>query len=263
MGGRIPEPIRRKVLREWFEGVPRHEIAKDNQIGTGTVSEIIKTIRELGSETQIDALREIALMLRRQGLSIDDFANSIRLKRFLDEIGLKEEKLEDFAMHLDTHCFKRGLTPDTFMNLVANISSVSDKLGIPAEELPERINKSKEFTDPIRKQNEVMANYDITMADLEEFKRNRPLVQTLKSKNMELEKARAQIFELSAELYKRNYEWRVSEHEIELVNTKLERPIESAGLYNLAKELVRHPSKYADIIKTMRERSALHSTLTK
>jgi len=38
--------------------------------------------------------------------------------------------------------------------------------------------------------------------------------------------------------------------------------VESAGLYNLAKELVHHPSKYADIITTMRERSALHSTLT-
>jgi hypothetical protein len=54
------------------------------------------------------------------------------------------------------------------------------------------------------------------------------------------------------------YEWRVSEREIQLVNTQLHRPIESAGLYNLAKELVRHPSKYADIIRTMRERSALH-----
>lgn len=77
---------------------------------------------------------------------------------------------------LSTHCFKRGLTPDTFMDLVANISSLSDKLGIPAEELPERINKSKELPDNIdliRKQKEVMANYDITMADLEEFRRNR------------------------------------------------------------------------------------------
>lgn len=166
---------------------------------------------------------------------------------------------------LSTHCFKRGLTPDTFMDLVANISSLSDKLGIPAEELPERINKSKELPDNIdliRKQKEVMANYDITMAHLEEFMRNRPLVETLKSKNMELEKARTQIFELRAELYKREYVWRVSEHEIQLVNTQLERPIESAGLYNLAKELVHHPSKYADIIRTMRERSALHSTLT-
>jgi hypothetical protein len=265
MGGRIPELIRRKVLREWLEGVPRPQIARENQIGTGTVSEIIKTIREMGTETQIDALRDIALMLRRQGLSIDDFANSIRLKRFLDEIGLTEEKLEDFARHLDIYCFKRGLTPDTFMDLVANISSLSDKLGIPVEELPEHINKSKELHDNIdliRKQKEVMTNYDITMADLEEFRRNRPLAEALKSKNMELEKAETIIYELRFESYKRDFEWRVSEHEIQLVNTQLERPIESEGLYKLAQELVHHPSKYADIIRTMCERSTLHSTLT-
>jgi hypothetical protein len=265
MGRRIPEPIRRKVLREWLEGLPRQQIAKDNQIGEGTVSEIIKTIKEKDSEARIDVLRETAVMLRSEGLNTDTLLESIRLKRLLDEMGLKEEKLEDFARHLDIHCFKRGLTPDTFMNLVANMSSLSDKLGVPVEDLPERINKSKESPDNIdliRKEKEVMANYNTTMADPQEYRRNRPSVETLKSKNMELEKARTQIFELHAELYKRNYEWRVSEHEIQLVNRKLERPIESAGLYNLAKELVRHPSKYADIIKTMRERSALHTTLT-
>jgi hypothetical protein len=54
-------------------------------------------------------------------------------------------------------------------------------------------------------------------------------VETLKSKNMELEKARTQIFELRAELYKRDYEWCVSDHEIQLVNTKLEQPM--VGLF--------------------------------
>jgi hypothetical protein len=119
MGRRIPEPIRRKVLREWLEGLSRQQIAKDNQIGTGTVSEIINVIKEKDSEARIDILREIAGMLRRRDSSIDDFADSIRLKQFLNEIGLKEEKLEDFARHLDIHCFKRGLTPDMFMDLVA------------------------------------------------------------------------------------------------------------------------------------------------
>jgi molybdopterin converting factor small subunit len=99
------------------------------------------------------------------------------------------------------------------------------------------------------------------MADLEEYRGNRQSLQTLKSKNRELEKARIIISELRAELYKREYEWRVSEHEIQLVNTQLQRHIESAELCKLAKELVHQPSKYADMIRTMRERSELQSTL--
>jgi hypothetical protein len=107
---KIPEPIRRDVIRQWLEGVPRDQIARENQIGTGTVSEIIKSIKEKGTETKIDVLREVAVMLKRKGLSIDDFADSIRLKQFLNEIGLRDEKLEDFARHLEVHFFKRDLT---------------------------------------------------------------------------------------------------------------------------------------------------------
>ena len=42
-------------------------------------------------------------LLRKQGLNLDFFARSIRLKRMLDEIGLNEEQLEDFVGCLDVH----------------------------------------------------------------------------------------------------------------------------------------------------------------
>jgi hypothetical protein len=99
MGRKIPEPIRRKVLREWLEGHPRQQIAIDNQIGTGTVSEVIKAIKEKDSEAGIDVLRAAAVILRREGFNTDTLLESIRLKQFLDEIGLKEEKLEDTVLN--------------------------------------------------------------------------------------------------------------------------------------------------------------------
>jgi hypothetical protein len=55
-------------------------------------------------------------------------------------------------------------------------------LAILSKQFTEHINKIKELADNIdliRKQKEVMGNYDITMADLEEFRRNRPLEETL------------------------------------------------------------------------------------
>ena len=263
MGGKIPEPIRRKVLRQWLEGTPRRQIAIDNQIGTGTVSEIIKAIKEKDSEDRIDALRETAVILRRESLSTDTLLESIRLKHFLDEIGLKGEKLEDFARDLEIHCFRQGLTLDTFMNLVANISSLSDSHGIPVEELPESIKSSKELLDDtnlliktrssmLKRVNE---SYNVTITELEEYRRNRPLIETLKAKNLELEKARKQIFDLKAELFKRQYEWSASSYEHDVVNIELKPPIESAELYNLAKELYLHPSKHVDVIRAMRQRS--------
>ena len=45
MGRKIPEPIRAEVMSQWLRGMTRDQIAKDNIIATGTVSEIIKQYR--------------------------------------------------------------------------------------------------------------------------------------------------------------------------------------------------------------------------
>jgi transcriptional accessory protein Tex/SPT6 len=104
MGGKIPEAIRRKVLREWLEGLPLRQIARDNRIGRGTVNEIIKAIKKRYREDRI-VLRETAVMLRREGSNIDDFAESIRLKRILGVIGRNEEQLDHFVRCLEVQCF--------------------------------------------------------------------------------------------------------------------------------------------------------------
>jgi len=41
MGRKIPEPIRIEIIRQWLQGKSRDLIATENNIGTGTVSEII------------------------------------------------------------------------------------------------------------------------------------------------------------------------------------------------------------------------------
>jgi hypothetical protein len=187
----------------------------------------------------------------------------------LDEIGLKGEKLEDFARDLEIHRFRRDLTPDTFMDLVADISSLSDSLGVAVEDLPESIKSSKELLDDtnltiknrslmLKRVNE---SYDVTITELEGYRRNRPPIETLKAKDLELEKARKQIFDLKAELFKKQYEWSASSYELDVVNLELKPPIESAELYNLVKELYLHPSKHVDVIRTMRQRSGSKAAL--
>jgi hypothetical protein len=210
------------------------------------------------------------VMLRTEGLSIDDFAQTIHLKQFLNKIGLNDEQLEDFVRPLEVHCFKKGLTPDKFMNLVEKISSLSENLAIPVEELPERIKGLKrslddinfEIRDLIIKKGRAISSYNTTVADLEEYRRNRPLIETLKTKDVELEREREQRIHLQAKLFEKEYEWAVPGHEFTQVNEELERPIDTPELYKLVKDLLHHPSKYPDIIRTMRERSELQSTLT-
>jgi hypothetical protein len=64
----------------------------------------------------------------------------------------------------------------------------------------------------------------------------------------------SQGFDLQAELFKMQCEGGASNYELDLL-------IESGELYNLAKELYLLPSKYADVIRTLRQRCGSQATL--
>jgi DNA-binding CsgD family transcriptional regulator len=46
MPAKIPKSIREQVIKQWLQGMSRDEIAKVNDIGAGTVSDIIKDIKQ-------------------------------------------------------------------------------------------------------------------------------------------------------------------------------------------------------------------------
>jgi hypothetical protein len=101
MGGKIPKTITKRVIMQWLNGFSRDEIAKDNQIGAGTVSTIIKQCKEQRQEEyaadddfEFDLIRQVAVVLKREGVDVNTFASSIRLQRKLEQKGLNEEQID-------------------------------------------------------------------------------------------------------------------------------------------------------------------------
>jgi hypothetical protein len=231
-------------------------------IGDGTVSEIVKEIKLQEDGTEIDLLRETAVLLRRQGLDVNSFAGSIRLKEILNEIGLNEDQLESFIVPLNVYCFKRGLTPDEFISALTEISFLSDNLSIPVDQLPGHITRGKKLLEKLNQeiedQRRLLETYNVTKDDLDEFRRSKPLLGSLKAKDRDLEKQKRHINYLERELIgeqtTRQYDWSISEHEPKLVNQNIQPPIEIKELKQLVNEMYHNPSKYADIIKMVRRR---------
>ena len=58
----------------------------------------------------------------------------------------------------------------------------------------------RETEDAKLKQLQVLQRYNVTMNDLEEYRRNKPLVETIKSQQNKLEKAERQIHYLKKKL---------------------------------------------------------------
>ncbi|HZA64171.1 MAG TPA: hypothetical protein VE573_14950, partial [Nitrososphaeraceae archaeon] len=199
MPAKIPKSIREQVLKQWLQGMSRDQIAKDNDIGAGTVSVIIKDAKQ--EIPDIDLLRQGVLVLKKHDLNLSVFAPSIRIKNKLDKMGVSEDKIDSLIDNSNIHCFKRGLTADEYFNNVDKVCTLSENLEMPVDELPSYIIRQqlelekveKETEDAKVKQREVLQHYNVTMDVLDEYRRNKPLVETIELQQNKLEKAKRQI----------------------------------------------------------------------
>src|SRR4051812_43982297 len=124
MKPKIPISIRQQVIKQWLQGISRDQIAKNNGIGSGTVSTIIKECKR-NDIPDIDLLREVALVLTNEDLDLAVFADSIRIKKKMDEMDLSEDLVESFIENINIHCFKRGLTAEEFVDIIDKTIALS------------------------------------------------------------------------------------------------------------------------------------------
>src|SRR2546427_1021965 len=188
MGGKIPSSIKVEVIRKWLEGKSRDHIAKELQIGFGTVSGIIKESTD--NDREFDLLRALAVKLRDQSYDVQSFAHSVRLREVLKQKGglsdtTKEEgheeqvqeKIEALMIGLEIFCFKQDLSITEFVNLVQGLSWTAEILGVPLDKLPGYVKNLERdvyrLTREIDHKKSVFQDYGATTNSLEEFRRNR------------------------------------------------------------------------------------------
>jgi transcriptional regulator with XRE-family HTH domain len=217
MPAKIPKSIREQVIKQWLQGMSRDQIAKDNGIGTGTVSSIIKDAKQ--EIPDIDLLRQTALVLKKHDLNLSVFATSIRIKNKLDGMGVNEDQIDSLIDNANTHCFKRGLTAEEYFYNVDKVCALSENLEMPLDELPSYIIQQqlelekveKETEDAKLKQRQVLQNYDVTMDVLEEYRRNKPLIDRIKQLEKKLEEAEEENNYLAEELASKESEIKILE----------------------------------------------------
>jgi hypothetical protein len=134
MVAKIPPSIKIKVLDEWLQGTTRIKIAENNGISAGTVTEIHQQARN-NDIPDIDLMRSLALKLKKEGLDVNRFASSVRLKKVLDRIGLPEEKLELLLEEINVHCFKREIDVNEFLSKMDEILQMAYELDIPISDV--------------------------------------------------------------------------------------------------------------------------------
>ena len=119
LGKRTPSGIKNKVLDSWLFGIPINMIATCNGIDYGSVFRIIESFKS--KIPDIDVLRAVDVMIKQEGLSLNDVASGIRVKNFLEQMGSSEIEMERLLTDIDIHSFK---TNQTFSNFIKEIHEI-------------------------------------------------------------------------------------------------------------------------------------------
>jgi hypothetical protein len=198
MGGKIPRPIRIKVIRLWLEGKSRDKIAEELEISAGAVSGVIKDLRI--DDPQFDLLREVAVTIKNLNLSVESFAPLVRLYNVLrgidlltgttgeELIVLRSTRMEALIVALEVFCFKKEqLSIEEFVSLVTNMYSTANKLGVSLDRFPKYITEledriytlRKEIDQTEAKKEGALRDYDVTLEQLQEYNANKPFIRQM------------------------------------------------------------------------------------
>src|SRR5918996_1549945 len=143
----ISHDTRNQVIREWLAGESRDKIASDTELAAGSITNIVRDWRhELGYPTA-DALRQLAIDLKRLGISATDCAIGFRTVNTIKRLGLvqvdEEKGLESFVSDIYNKCKYHGLMPDKLVNLAMQILDLLES--IPLSQIPNYVEeKSKD-----------------------------------------------------------------------------------------------------------------------
>lgn len=176
----------------------------------------------------------------------------MRHRNILYKKGLTDDQIDSLIEIVDEHCFRRNMTLEWFVDVIGHVVLVSDKYNCPIEKLDELKDEMEaKMTDldlgvaaleSLTQQ--MMTRNQITENDIEYYKENLPLIETLRKRDEEIKRVnlRMTLFGL---------QWMVDDipKDSEGTNLFTERDILEA-----AQLLLRNPAQLLSEIRSILEK---------
>jgi DNA repair exonuclease SbcCD ATPase subunit len=160
------------VIDDWLSAESRNEIAIKRNIGNGTVYNIIQEWRNGIGVTKADRLRDIAIQLKKTGLSITDCATGLRTLMILKKYGIKEnddqEHLIYFLKEIYTRCQEVGFTSQQVFDYISDILKFSSEISI--SQIPHFMKKKIEEKEELESVLQKLSTKINELSDVQEEK---------------------------------------------------------------------------------------------
>jgi hypothetical protein len=186
MPAAIPDEIRNRVIKQWLSGDTRAKIASVNKIGEGSVTNIVSDFNKGLADSEFEPLMEIAAESRKQGLTLGDLGDRLRLYDYIKKLGVDGDQIESFFVNCMNGA--NSLPPEKIIDLTNQLFEVAKSESIPLVEVPVCI---KQKFDDKQKLEEKIKEADATLqsknVDIETINEYNQLKAGLSKHNLSLE----------------------------------------------------------------------------
>jgi hypothetical protein len=139
MPAAIDTRVKKQVINQWLSGDSRDRIAADNDIGAGTVSNIINEWKKGVEDSEYDSVRELAVSSKKQGLSLGEHACSVRLNNYIKKLGANQDQIESFIANL-----ANSPEPEKLIDVANQVAELSKSESIPLQDLENHVKQKEE-----------------------------------------------------------------------------------------------------------------------
>src|SRR5947209_1967015 len=135
---KLPQAIKSLVIQQWLLGKPRNDIAAENGVSSGAVTNIVKEWRHNLGFAVADELRELALTMNKVGITAAQSALGFRTATIMLNVGVDEDSFESFILDIYNRCKEIGLSPENISSHIEDLLEFS-KAVVPLSKIPNYI----------------------------------------------------------------------------------------------------------------------------
>jgi hypothetical protein len=132
----ITKELKDKVIREYLRGKSRNQNARDSGLGAGTVTNIIQEFNNKLEEYEPEAMRELAVQLRKAGIEPNDCVRGAQIVNKMSDLGIDKDKCLTVIETLQTRSIEKGVHPEKCGELISHLFEISKSEPMPLDEVP-------------------------------------------------------------------------------------------------------------------------------
>jgi hypothetical protein len=186
MPAAIDSRVKKHVINQWLSGDSRDRIAADNDIGAGTVSNIINEWKKGIKDSEYESIRELAVFSKKEGLNLGELASRFRLYNYIIKLGLNEDQIESFIVNCMNGA--NSLPPEKIIVLTNQLFDIAKSESIPPAEIPglikQKFEEKQRLEEQIQEAGTILESKNVDIETINEFNQLR---EHLSKHNLSLE----------------------------------------------------------------------------